>query len=95
VASFRRAAIARMSWRQASQRPSAPRRSRALSVGPYRLRADEADALHQWARVLARAGARDLAAEKLDRALEIYRRHGAGDAWLERARRVLSWRART
>lgn len=49
----------------------------------HRLRGDQADALHQWGRVLARAGAAE-APEKLDAALELYRGHGAGDAWLER-----------
>jgi DNA-binding SARP family transcriptional activator/tetratricopeptide (TPR) repeat protein len=50
----------------------------------YELRRDEADALQQWGRALARAGADAAAREKLDEALEIYRRHGAGVAWLQR-----------
>ena len=48
------------------------------------LRPDEADALHRWGRALARAGDHEAAADKLDRALEIYRRHDAGPVWLER-----------
>jgi DNA-binding SARP family transcriptional activator/tetratricopeptide (TPR) repeat protein len=48
----------------------------------YRLRADEADALHQWGRALTRVGATAEAAERLHRALEIYRRRGAGAPWL-------------
>lgn len=50
----------------------------------YRLRGDEADALQQWGRALARAGEERGAAEKFKQALEIYRRHDAGPAWLER-----------
>jgi tetratricopeptide (TPR) repeat protein len=50
----------------------------------YRLRGDEADALHQWGLALARAGADREAAERLEQALEIYRDHGAGPLWLER-----------
>jgi hypothetical protein len=46
--------------------------------------ADEADALQQWALALARAGERSRAAEKLEAAADIYRRHGAGAAWLKR-----------
>jgi DNA-binding SARP family transcriptional activator/tetratricopeptide (TPR) repeat protein len=46
----------------------------------YELRVDEADALHQW----GRAGAPDKIAE----ALEIYRRYGAGAAWLRRVEAV-------
>jgi tetratricopeptide (TPR) repeat protein len=52
----------------------------------HRLREDEADALRQWGRALARAGADSAAAEKLDQALEIYRRHDAGSPWLKRVR---------
>jgi DNA-binding SARP family transcriptional activator/tetratricopeptide (TPR) repeat protein len=50
----------------------------------YKLRGDEADALQQWGHALAHAGAGAAAMEKLDEAREIYRRHGAGVAWLER-----------
>ncbi len=49
-----------------------------------RLRPDQADALHQWGRALARAGDRANAVEKLDGALEIYRTCGAGAPWLQR-----------
>ena len=48
----------------------------------YRLRGDEADALHQWGRALTRAGAGGEGGEKLDAALAIYRDGGAGEAWL-------------
>jgi DNA-binding SARP family transcriptional activator/tetratricopeptide (TPR) repeat protein len=48
------------------------------------LRPDEADALHRWGRALARAGDEKAAADKLDGALEIYRRYNAGVVWHER-----------
>ena len=63
----------------------------------YRLPSDEADALHTWGRTLGRAGDRPAAAEKLDEALDILRRHGAGSPWLERVgadRRTLGRRRR-
>jgi DNA-binding SARP family transcriptional activator/tetratricopeptide (TPR) repeat protein len=50
----------------------------------FKLVADEADALQQWALALARAGERSRAAEKLEAAADFYRRHGAGAAWLKR-----------
>jgi tetratricopeptide (TPR) repeat protein len=58
-------------------------RARA-SFQRYRLPLDEADLLHCWGRALARAGAGPAAAEKLDAALAILRRHGAGSPWIER-----------
>jgi DNA-binding SARP family transcriptional activator/tetratricopeptide (TPR) repeat protein len=54
------------------------------TFGRYRLRGDEADALQQWGRALAHADDDAAASDKLDEALEIYRRHGAGVAWLDR-----------
>jgi DNA-binding SARP family transcriptional activator/tetratricopeptide (TPR) repeat protein len=63
----------------------------------YRLPGDEADALHCWGRNLGRAGDRSAAAEKLDEALDILRRHGAGSPWIERVgadRRALGRRGR-
>jgi DNA-binding SARP family transcriptional activator/tetratricopeptide (TPR) repeat protein len=65
--------------------------------GRYRLPCDEADALHAWGRALALASDRPAATEKLDEALTILRRHGAGPPWLERVdadRRALRRRAR-
>jgi DNA-binding SARP family transcriptional activator/tetratricopeptide (TPR) repeat protein len=50
----------------------------------YQLVADEADVLHEWGRALGRAGEGAAAADKLDTALEILRRHDAGPLWLER-----------
>ncbi len=44
----------------------------------------EAYALHQWGRALLRAGEPARAVEKLDAALEVYRRSGFGPRWLER-----------
>ena len=49
----------------------------------YKLRVDEAEALHHWGRSLVRAGDPSGAVAKFDAALEIYRTHGAGPAWLE------------
>lgn len=53
------------------------------SFDRYRLRGDEADALHQWGRVLARGGDRGAAEAKLEGAQAIYREHGAGPVWLD------------
>ena len=50
----------------------------------YRLPGDEADVLHEWGRALGRAGEGAAAAEKLEEALEILRRHDAGPPWVER-----------
>jgi hypothetical protein len=50
----------------------------------HRLTGDVADSLHQLGRALARAGADSDAIEKLDQALTIYRRHNAGEPWLDR-----------
>ena len=44
---------------------------------------EEADVLHRWGRALASAGEDDRAIEKLDAATEIYRRHGAGQRWID------------
>ncbi len=44
----------------------------------------EAHALHEWGRALLRAGEPARAMEKLDAALDIYRRAGFGPRWLER-----------
>ena len=49
----------------------------------YSLPWEQAETLLQWGRVLA-AGDEDRANEKFDAAIEIYRRHGAGERWLER-----------
>lgn len=49
----------------------------------YTLPWDEADAMHAWGRALAAAG--DSAAPaKLDAAIEVYRRIGAGRPWIDR-----------
>ena len=44
---------------------------------------EEADVLHRWGRALASAGEGNRAIEKLDAATEIYRRHGAGQRWID------------
>jgi tetratricopeptide (TPR) repeat protein len=50
----------------------------------YRLAAEEADALHQWGLARARAGDSSGAADRMEQAAELYRRHGAASAWLDR-----------
>jgi hypothetical protein len=55
----------------------------ALALGGAELGAAER-ASREWGRALARAGAMAAAGERLDEALEIYGRHGAGVGWLER-----------
>ena len=49
----------------------------------YSLPWEQAETLLQWGRVLA-AGHEHRANEKFDAAIEIYRRYGAGERWLER-----------
>ena len=49
----------------------------------YKLVVAEADALRQWGLACARAGDRPRAAELLEEAADVYRRHGAGAAWLD------------
>jgi serine/threonine protein kinase/class 3 adenylate cyclase len=51
----------------------------------------EADTFISWGGTLLRAGKRAEALEKLDAAIAIYRRIGAGSQWLERA---LTWKMR-
>jgi class 3 adenylate cyclase len=50
----------------------------------YQLAWEEAETLHLWGRARIDAGERASAVEKLDAALEIYRRIEAGAPWLER-----------
>jgi tetratricopeptide (TPR) repeat protein len=47
----------------------------------YRLLGDEAEALHRWGVALALAGDRPGAVARLQEALDLYRRHGAGPSW--------------
>ncbi len=49
----------------------------------YQVPFEEAEALHYWGRAMIAAGDRGMALEKLDAAAEIYRRHGAGERWIE------------
>jgi tetratricopeptide (TPR) repeat protein len=44
----------------------------------------QADTLHYWGRALLRAGNNANALEKLDKAIDLYRRHGAGQRWIDR-----------
>jgi tetratricopeptide (TPR) repeat protein len=50
----------------------------------FKLVADEADALHQRGLARGRGDERSRAGETLEEAADVYRRHGAGAAWLER-----------
>jgi tetratricopeptide (TPR) repeat protein len=45
---------------------------------------DEAEALHEWGRALVTAGEKARAITKFDSSLEIYRRIGAGERWMNR-----------
>jgi tetratricopeptide (TPR) repeat protein len=50
----------------------------------YCLPWDEADTLHYWALALKAAGKYDRANEKFHAAIELYRRHGGGQRWIDR-----------
>jgi len=50
----------------------------------YQVPFDQAETLHYWGRALLAAGECPAALEKLDAAIELYRRYGAGERWLER-----------
>jgi tetratricopeptide (TPR) repeat protein len=52
--------------------------------GPF----DEAEVLYNWGRALNKSGERERANDKLDAAVEIYRRCGAGERWVERVEAV-------
>jgi len=58
----------------------------------YTLPWDEAEALRCWGRALLRAGERERGIEKLDEAIGIYRRIGAGERWVEVVERERSQR---
>jgi tetratricopeptide (TPR) repeat protein len=50
----------------------------------YHVPFEEAEALHYWGRALNASSEQGRANEKLDAAIEIYRRCGAGDRWVQR-----------
>ena len=50
----------------------------------YHVPFEEAEALYYWGRALNASGEHGMANEKLDAAIEIYRRCGAGQRWVER-----------
>ena len=52
----------------------------------YQVPFEEAESLHYWGRALLAAGDHRTALVKLDAAAELYRRHGAGQRWLQRVR---------
>ena len=49
----------------------------------YTLPWDEAEALHGLGRALLAAGEQDRGNERLNAAIDIYRRHGAGQRWID------------
>ncbi len=49
----------------------------------YHVPIEEAEALHYWGRALNASGEHGRANEKLDAAIEIYRRCGAGERWVQ------------
>jgi hypothetical protein len=55
----------------------------------YRMVWAEADTFRHWGRSLRRASEPG-AVEKFDAALEIYRRMGAGQAWIDRVEREMA-----
>jgi tetratricopeptide (TPR) repeat protein len=50
----------------------------------YHVPFEEAEAMHYWGRALNASGEHGRANERLDAAIEIYRRCGAGERWVER-----------
>ena len=50
----------------------------------YSMRTHEGPALCDWGRALLAAGHHDRALEKFDEAIELYRRVGAGQPWIDR-----------
>jgi len=50
----------------------------------YEVHFDEAEALYYWGRALNMAGNSARANEKFDVAIEIYKRHGGGQRWIDR-----------
>jgi tetratricopeptide (TPR) repeat protein len=50
----------------------------------YQVPFEEAETLHYWGRAQLLAGDQRIALEKLDAAADLYRRHGAGERWLDR-----------
>ena len=50
----------------------------------YHVPFEEAEALHYWGRALNASGEHGRANDKLDAAIEIYRRCGAGERWVQR-----------
>jgi len=50
----------------------------------YSMRNHEGPALCEWGRALHAAGDCDRALEKFDEAIELYRRVGAGQSWIDR-----------
>ena len=69
----------------AQSRNFAPHFEKSISIlKRYCLPWDEADTLYHWGLALNAAGEYSRANEKLDGAIDIYRRHGAGQRWIDR-----------
>jgi len=50
----------------------------------YQLPLEHAETLYYWGRAVAKTGESAIASEKFDQAIEIYRRMGAGQPWIDR-----------
>ena len=77
----------RLSSRRLKGNTKTPKRSsknRFKIFRCYHVPFEEAEALHYWGRALNASGEHGRANEKLDAAIEIYRRCGAGERWVER-----------
>jgi tetratricopeptide (TPR) repeat protein len=69
----------------AQRRPFAPYFEKALALSKkYSLSLEEADTLNSWGSALLSTGHRSEAEAKFDAAIEIYRRCGAGQRWIDR-----------
>jgi tetratricopeptide (TPR) repeat protein len=69
----------------AQRRDFAPHFERSISIlKRYCLPWDEADTLYHWGLALNAAGEHSNANEKFDAAIELYRRHGGGQRWIDR-----------
>jgi class 3 adenylate cyclase/tetratricopeptide (TPR) repeat protein len=59
-----------------------------LILERYKLRLDHADLLYYWAKALITAGRPDYANAKIDAAVDIYRRHGVAQLFIDRAEAI-------
>jgi hypothetical protein len=69
----------------AQQRPFAPHFEKAVAIFKrYSLPLEEADTLSSWGSALLATGNRAAADARFDAAIDLYRRHGAGQRWIDR-----------